>query len=330
MNDITLTEARERLDAAKSVLLLTHMRPDADTLGSAAALCGMLKQLGKSCEILCGDKVPKRLAFLAGEDLSPAHLPGDFLPDLIVSVDVSSPELLGSLADGLAKKVGLAIDHHARGTRFAKESYVETLGACGEIIFDLAVLWEEDGKKVLTKEVAEALYAAIASDTGRFQYEAVTPKTHLRIAGLLTVGIDHAEIARRLFEEQSPGELRAMKMAYQLLHTYLDGKLAVINVSAETLAEYQLTKDDISDVISVARSGEGVEAAVTIREEEGNKYKVSLRTARLLDASAICAIFGGGGHKRAAGCTLSALSEYDAEAMIVAAITEAFAAAEEV
>ncbi len=318
---ISLSETCDRLSAPTSVLILTHMRPDADTLGSAFALKRMLESLGKRCEVVCDDdEIPKRLRFLTGADcLRPETLPADFAPELVVSVDVSASKLLGRLEAEYAPRVGLAIDHHALGTPFAPETLLMPFGACGEIIFDLSKEWKARGKDVLDRTAATALYAAVCSDTGSFKFDSVTAETHLRIAALHRLGINHAEIARRLYDSRPISQIMATKVALNNLHFYADNRVAVINFTTKMRVDNGLTREDIDDIISLTRSIEGVEVGMSIKQSdtEPTLYKVSMRSNRVVDVSKLCAVFGGGGHVRAGGCTVNAENELAAEEVLI-------------
>ena len=323
LSNVTLGEVCDRLDAASSVLILSHARPDADTLGSAFALRELLRLMGKRAEVINGDEMPKRLRGILGVDsIAPETLPEGFTPDLVVSVDVSVSKLLGSLEEKWGKSVDLAIDHHVLGTPFAKETYVGDVGACGEIILDVFEEFENRGKASLNRTAATALYAAICSDTGSFKFEAVTADTHRRIAKLLDVGINHSEIARRLFDSQPISQVMATKEALDALHFYAGGKLAVVNFTRAMMTPHGLTNEDIDDIISLTRTIEGVEVGMTIKQnaDDLTLFKVSMRSNRVADVSKLCALFGGGGHVRAGGCSVSAENEKIAEQMLVDAV----------
>jgi phosphoesterase RecJ-like protein len=319
----TLSELCSLLEMPSSVLILTHTNPDADTLGSAFALREILRVLDKKCEVINDDDIPKRLKFIFGEDsLSAEQLPEGFEPELYITVDVSTSKLLGSFEALYAEKIGLAIDHHVRGTPFAKDTFIAGVGACAEIIFEIACEFARRGKNVLNRAAAVAIYAAICSDTGSFKFESVTSDTHRRIAALLDYGINHSEIARRLYDSRPISQVMATKVALNVLHFYNNNRVAVINFTNQMLIDNNLTREDIDDIISLTRSIEGVEIGMTIKQSENdpNEFRVSMRSNRVTDVSKLCALFGGGGHKRASGCTLKAADEKEAEAALISVI----------
>ena len=329
LSNITFKDVCDRLEAWQNVLILTHMRPDADTLGSAFALRSLLRGLGKRAEVInSDDSVPKRLSFIfGGESLREESLPADFVPEHIVSVDVSTKKLLDIFEETYGDRVDLAIDHHALGTPFAKETYVGDVGACGEIIVDIFAEFKSRGYGLLDKSAATALWAAISSDTGSFKFEAVTAETHMRIATLHKAGINHSEIARRLYDSRPISQIRATRAALNALHFYDNNRVAIINFTKAMMAENDVTKEDIDDIISITRGIEGVEVGVAIKEspDKENTYKVSMRSNRVADVAKLCAVFGGGGHKRAAGCTLTADNEKIAEEAVVGEIVRELA-----
>lgn len=333
LSNISFTAVCDRLEAADTVVILTHMRPDADTLGCAFAVRELLRSMGKRAEVINEDPtLPNRLKFIFGVDtLRPESvLPEGYTPDLIMSVDVSASKLLGSLEAEWAPKVELAIDHHALGTPFAAHTYVGDVGACGEIILDIYSEFKSRGKDLLTRPAATALYAAICSDTGSFKFEAVTADTHRRLAILHEAGINHAEIARRLYDSRPISQIMATKTALNNLHFYANGRLAVINFTQEMMKPDNLTREDIDDIISLTRGIEGVEVGMSIKQsaDDPTLFKVSMRSNRVADVSRLCAVFGGGGHVRAGGCTLNAENEKEAEKALVDVIVRELEALE--
>ncbi len=324
LSNISFNEVCDRLEAATSVLILTHARPDGDTLGSGFALRELLRGLGKNAHVVNADPLPRKLKFIFGADsLFKEELPENFTPDLVVAVDVSAPKLLGDYAEEFAPICDLAIDHHVMGTPFAKETYVGETGACGEIIADIFDHFENMGHHLLTKPAATALYAAICSDTGSFKYDSVTEKTHLRIAKLMAAGINHAEICRRIYDSRPMTQVIATKIALNTLEFYHNSKIAVVYFTNQMVEDNGLSREDIDDIIGLTRGIEGVEVGVSVKQNEKDPtlYKVSMRSSRVCDVAKLCAIFGGGGHVRAGGCSVNAENIPEAVKILVDAIS---------
>ncbi len=292
--------SREELLAALLSLtepaVIPHRSPDGDAIGSAVATVRFLRLHGIRAGLLSPDGIPERLAFLAEDCPLFSGTPRE-----IVTVDVASLSQAGAatpLIEG-ADTV-LAIDHHALSVPFSPHYIRPEASAVGEVLYDL---FSNEGEEALPAEVAAPLYAAIASDTGSFRFRNVTPATHRAAAALLSVGIDAAEISRRLFDIRTAGELAAIAYAIEHTRTYFDGRMAVLTVPKAALAPLGCLEGDFDAVIDTVRTREGVEVAAVIRERADGTVRLSLRTTGA-DAAALCASFGGGGHKVAAGCTL--------------------------
>ncbi len=305
---LTAREICERMLAADSLVFLIHRRPDGDAVGSAAALMHIMKALGKRTSGLCEDKIPERLLFLT-EGLSFDTVPQK-TDALFVAVDVASPMQLGTLTEALAQKnihIDLMIDHHAVGEPFAHHLIVPTAAAAGEIVYEIAELLRSDGHlPALPKAAARALYAALSSDTGCFRYSNVTPKTMRTAAALLeTEGVDAADINHMLFETKSERQLRAEAFAIEHTDTSRDGKIAWVTVTQKQKESLGVEEEHLETVIDMVRSRAGVEIAVAIRETPMGTFRASLRSSGF-DVASVAAVFGGGGHLRAAGCSIDA------------------------
>ena len=306
-NIVTINEAVEFLCETNEALpqnnflLLTHSHPDADTLGSATALALALRQLGKNAAVLTGF-VPSRYAFLNKDGVFVASSP--YKKHLTVSADIASPRLLGEHGEAFDNKIDLAIDHHIENTLSAKRKLVLTeRAACGEIIYDLITAMNV----AITPDIAEALYAAISSDTGGFKYSAVSAHTHNIAAELLKTGIDFAEINRILFETKSKEQFLLEKIAYSSLEIFADGFIALISFDSKALSDFGIDaiQTDYGGIAQLPRQLEGVEVGIMLRPEIGDKsYKISMRSNRYINVAEICALFGGGGHYHAAGCSI--------------------------
>ncbi len=294
-------EALSILMTAERPILLTHAKPDGDTVGSAVAIAHLFAALGRRAAILFADPLPRRLAFLL-DGLSLAS-EEENAGGTVIAVDVASPSQLGSLRARYEDRVALMLDHHASGTPFAPHLIDSGAAACGELVYALGMCIIPSGKLVsrLSDGYDRAIYAAIASDTGCFRFANTTEKTHMTAARILRHGIDTAAINRALFDSRTREDLAADAIALAGLSLHADGRIAVI--SLPLAARAGLSDEHFETAIDMARSLVGVEIAATLRETADGHTKLSLRSTGA-NVAAICEAHGGGGHIRAAGATL--------------------------
>ena len=312
MNSITYQEAAEFLRAQDHYLILTHKRPDGDTIGCAAALCRGLRALGKTAHICPGTGE----THLFTPYLEGLLAPADYEPETVVSVDIAARGLFTAQGEKcLARGIDLAIDHHPSQEFFARKTCVDAgRAACGELIYDIL---KELG--AVTAEMAVPLYVAISTDTGCFQYSNTTAGTHRIVAELMDTGLDVFPLNKRHFRTKSWARLQVERLIVERMHRYENGTLAVAIVSRNLLQEAGATEEDLEDIAAFLGQIEGVETSVTIRELEEGRCKLSVRTSGGLNANAACALLGGGGHAAAAGCTVDGTLE-EAEKAILDAI----------
>ena len=313
---MTVQDVCRMLMSRNDFLVLTHERPDADTIGSAAALVLILKQKGKRAVYACADEIPRTLRFLTGgADRVP-------LPDenrgkryTVVSVDAASKPLLGKCGE-FAEHVYLSLDHHASHGNFAKYDYVDKdAAACSEIIYDIG---ENLLKAPFSREISEYLYAALAADTGGFRYANTTPRSHIIAAKLTSFGIDTAEICRKLFEYKTKESIAAETYAMSHVKLLLDGAVSCVVIPNSAKKEFDFNDGDSYDVINAIRRIEGVKIAIAARQRDGEtRYKISMRSSCGIDTAEICAAFGGGGHFGAAGFDVEEKNMADALREIV-------------
>lgn len=293
---ITIPEAAAFLRAADNFLILTHRRPDGDTIGCAAALCGGLRKLGKRAFILENPQfTPKFRPYLDG-------LTTD-APDeaaCVVAVDIASSQLFPFGYEDYVNRTSLAIDHHGRNDLYAERTYVNPdAAACGELI--LSLLRALDAP--IDARIAEALYCAISTDTGCFRYSNTTADTLRAAAFCKDCGADTFAINQAMFMTKRLARLKLDAYLIETTEFYANGVVAISQIPDETRRALDITEDDIDDISGFGREIAGVEIAVMIRtSQEGGK--LSVRTSPRYDASAICAALGGGGHQAAAGATI--------------------------
>ena len=303
---IDLNSAAGLLKSKDNILILTHRNPDGDTLGSGFALLRALKNMGKRARLINNDPIPEKYAYLyKGIECE------DFAEEFVVSVDVAERGLLGKeTGEKYGGRVDLAVDHHESSRLFAKETYCESDSAsCCEIIYLIIKAMDAP----VTKEIADCIYTGMSTDTGCFRYSNVTPRTHKIAAELIDAGADHSRINVRMFETKTMGDFLLQKMCLDTLEVYAGGKVAVISVTKDMLAECGVDKSALDAIKPITRQVEGVEIGITVKEENDGKVGISVRTGENYDAAAICAHFGGGGHVRAGGCEIKGTIKEAAE-----------------
>lgn len=298
------------LTSHQNVLLITHKNPDGDAIGSTAALAKILEKTGKNTKILYPEEPPERLKFiLSGRDyMTPDTIDTSFSPDLIVTLDCAAASRLGVLEEAYASRVDLSVDHHLSNTPFAKKTYTDPkASAASELVYSIAK--ELEAQTVIDSidaDMAFPMYAGISSDTGSFKYSNTTAHTFNVCADLIKTGIDIAKISRLLFDTCPISKLRAEALGTERLKLYADGKIAVITMPEELLADTGITYDDCDDVVNIARKIAGVEVGIYLRNAKiPGVFKVSMRSNEHFDVASICALHDGGGHLRAAGCAIN-------------------------
>lgn len=311
---MTYTEAAAWLKSHDRYLILTHRRPDGDTIGCAAALCRGLRGLGKTAHICPGTGE----THLFTPYLEGLLAPEGYEPDTVVSVDIAARSLFTKAGEPwLERGIDLAIDHHPSQEFFAKETCLDaSRAACGEIIYDIL---KELGQ--VNKETAEPLYVAVSTDCGCFQYGNTSADSHRVAAALMDTGLDVFPLNKRHFRTKSWARLQVERLIVERMHRYEDGRIAVAPVSLSLMDEAGATEEDMEDIAAFLGQIEGVETSVTIRELAEGGCKLSVRTSAGLNATKVCALLGGGGHAAAAGCTVSGSLE-QAEEQIMDAIRQ--------
>ena len=311
---MTYTEAAAWLKDHDRYLILTHKRPDGDTIGCAAALCRGLRGLGKTAHICPGTGE----THLFTPYLEGLIAPEGFQPETVVSVDIAARGLFTDTGKPwLERGIDLAIDHHPSQEFFAKETCLDaSRAACGEIIYEIL---QELGQ--VNAETALPLYVAVSTDTGCFQYGNTTAHTHRVAAALMDTGLDVFPLNKRHFRTKTWARLQVERLIVERMHRYEDGKIAVAPVSLSLLDEAGATEEDMEDIAAFLGQIEGVETSITIRELADGGCKLSVRTSGGLNATEVCAILGGGGHAAAAGCTVD-VGLKEAEEQILAAIRQ--------
>ena len=287
---LTVSEAAALLRSFDRVLILTHIRPDGDTVGCAAGLCAALRARGKTAYLLPIPGLTENTA----PYFTPYSAPADFVPEKVVSTDIATVGLFPDNAKSYADKVDLAIDHHPSFEGFGKANIVRPeAAACGELILDIV-----RELTPLPPELALPLYVAISTDTG----------------------IDYRAVNKLFFQTKSRVRMQLEAAMLAEAKFYDNNRTAVLSVPRSLLEKFHATESDAEDLSALGPQIQGVDCAVTMRELGDGVWKFSLRTGERVNATEVCRLLGGGGHARAAGATLEGVTQAEAEEKMLNAI----------
>ena len=308
MKMLTRSETAAFLREHDHYCILSHRRPDGDTLGSCAALCRLLRAMGKTAHVLDNAEITPRYRWVY-EGLT-VEQPGE--NDTLVSVDVASPQMLAPEARAYEGSVALRIDHHGSATSFTPVELVEPeAGACAEIVWELA---KELGIS-MDSATADAVYTALSTDTGCFRFANTTEHSFLVAADCARRGARIFELNQELFETVSLTKLKMQSWIVEHMELFGEGKLAIVAIPLSVEKELGVTEDDMDNISSFPRNIAGVCMAATLRETAEGRIKLSVRAVPGYDAAQVAAVFGGGGHKGAAGASTRMTMEEAAKAV---------------
>ena len=310
---LTVQETAALLKTFDNVLILTHVRPDGDTVGCAAALCAALRALGKTAYLLPNPGLTNSTA----PYFRPYEAPADFTPYKVVSTDIATLGLLPDNAKLYADRIDLAIDHHPSFEHFGRENIVRSeAAACGELMYSIV---SELGP--ITAEISLSLYVAVSTDTGGFIYGNTTSNTHAVAAALMNTGIDYQTVNKAFFRTKSRKRMQLEGAMLSSAEFYDNNRVAVLSVPMALMERFAATESDAEDLSSLGPQIEGVDCAITMRELRPDVWKMSVRTGNRINATEVCRILGGGGHAAAAGCTVEA-PWAESKRRILAAVAE--------
>lgn len=310
---VTTTEvwqqARSFIDSYHTFLVVSHVQPDGDAIGSTLAIAHILKQCGKQFLLTNDSPVPEKYHYMdMATDILPWEQAKKSHFDAVISVDCADSLRLGNVQIVLKQGFPLLnIDHHATNDRFGSVNVVQDdKSATAEMLYDfseyLQLTWNRD--------FAEAVYTGVMTDTGGFRYSNTSPSCMALAAHLLQFGVNPGKVAERVFENISRAKVTILKHALNSLTLSDDGKIAWITITAEQLKQSGAKEEDLGGIVNFARNVEGVEVGILFKQVNENAVKASLRSRRHVDVAKIAKQLGGGGHARAAGCTVEAsLSE---------------------
>ena len=297
----TLKEIGQHFMNAEIILLFPHENADGDALGSCTALCKALRMKGKDAYVLIEGDMAEFLKFL---DKGYCSRDLDVIkdPDICACIDCGDVDRFKERKDKFfSGKTKICIDHHVTSDPEVDYRYIDGgAAATGEIIFKLFKAMDIE----MDQEMAEALFAAITTDTGNFQYSNTTKESHLITGELYDAGIDANKVSVEIYETVRPERTKLQALVLSRMEIFADGEGAIACVTQDMLKETGTTMDETEGIASTLRSVKGVQIAAFLKEKETGEIKVSLRAKRKGDVSKIGAAHGGGGHVKAAGCSL--------------------------
>ena len=295
MSKMTIEQTADWLKQHDDFLILTHRRPDGDTIGSASALAFGLRAIGKNAYLHNNPETTARYQPYAYDYLAPEG----FQPKTIITVDTASSDMFSYGTDDFHDHIDLCIDHHTSNTSYAKNICLfDKKAACGEIIYE--ILLALDIK--IEESAASALYVALTSDTGCFVYSNTTAGTLEIASKLIQAGARHREINKVLYRTKSMSRIKIEGAILSGLLYYFENTVAISVITLDMMKEASANTDDIDDIAAIPGSVEGVRVGITIREMTStDDCKVSVRSVSGISSNDIAALFGGGGHSLSAG-----------------------------
>lgn len=302
MTKSDLQEAVRVFGEGGSFLVLGHVNPDGDSLGCMCAFRLAAQSMGKSAVTVSADAVPENYRFLQGSEHILREAPSGERFDVGVILDCDGPGRLGAPSEVLESCAKtLEFDHHPGVERISDVRVIDSSAAStGEILYEFFV---EAGVNI-TPQIAECLLTAIVTDTGCFRFSNVKPSTLRAASGLLECGVSINKIVHRVYETRTLAAAKILGAALSSLKTSANGQVAYACITHEQMVSAQTDEAETEGVVNYVRSVRGARVGILFRENTDGTTRVSLRSADNLDANQIARLFGGGGHRTAAGCTL--------------------------
>lgn len=305
--------AKDKILKSENIYIASHVRPDGDNLGSMLALGLALKKTDKKIYMVKTDPIPSDFMFLPGVQYITEIDNYDNI-DLLIALDSSDAERLGHNRK-LVDKANfiINIDHHISNTNFGHINIVDSnSGSTAEIVFKMINILNIE----IDKNIGTCIYTGISTDTGSFMYDNTRPETHLIAAELLKIGIDKKSVILNIYQNNSMEKTKLFIKALEKLETFNDNKIALVQVTRDMLLNTGAKMEETDGIISFIRDIQPVEVAIVLKEIGEKEIKVSMRSKAYVNVSEVCSKFKGGGHMRAAGCTIYDSLDFAKDALI--------------
>lgn len=293
-----LSQVVELIENKSRFAITTHVRPDGDGIGSSLGLCWLLRSLGKSADVIVSDGIPPAYATLPGADeiVSLTEVrDGDYDAIFVIECsDVERPNILN-----LEHQFTVNIDHHSTCEHFGTVNWIDpTASACGEMIYNLC---KAIGGRI-SREIAECLYLALVTDTGSFHFPNTTERTLKVASELVKAGVKPAKISEAVYNSYPWSRIELMSQVLSTVRRDPSGRVAWMRQTSEMRETTGMTDGDNSGFVNIPLAAKEILASVYMREVEKGAFRVSLRSKGAINVARVAEIFGGGGHKNAAGC----------------------------
>jgi len=306
--------AIRKIQESKNIFISSHVQPDGDNIGSMLALGLALKKINKNVFILKTDDIPSDYLFLPNIDIIKDYNKDFDEIDTFIALDSGDDNRLGKnkvLIDKANNVIN--IDHHVSNTEFGNINIVDgNAAATGELVYKLITKMNIP----IDKDIARCIYTAISTDTGSFMYDSTSYETHEIVAKLLKFDIEPAEININLYQNRSIHRTKLFIRVLETLSFHFDNKVATVKTRQSMLNDTNTNIEDTEGILSFVREIANVEIAIMFKEFQGNETKVSMRSKRYMDVASICSVFKGGGHIRAAGCSIDQSINYAEELIL--------------
>ncbi|WDC84007.1 bifunctional oligoribonuclease/PAP phosphatase NrnA [Caloramator sp. mosi_1] len=297
-----LDELKKIIDSYNDFAVVSHTSPDGDSMGSILSLYNLLLDLNKNVDVFVEGQAPNKFSFLNGfYNIKNVNQFNNKYECLFV-LDCGDEDRLGDCKELIEKAdIIVNIDHHITNTNFGNINLVDSkASSVGEMLYEIYANLDFN----ITRIIAECLYTSIVSDTGGFKFSNTSSKTMKIIANLIDTGINFTNIYYRIIDLKTLNGIKLMSKVTSTLKTYLDGKVATIKLTKQMLEECEATEDEAGELVNIARDIENVEVGILIKEIDLDTYKISFRSKDYFDVKDIALKYGGGGHIKAAGCTI--------------------------
>ncbi|HOQ16500.1 MAG TPA: bifunctional oligoribonuclease/PAP phosphatase NrnA [Defluviitaleaceae bacterium] len=299
---MTSQEIYQLIHDSNYIAIAVHTNPDGDAIGACTALALVLKKIGKKPIILMRE-IPDKYNFLAYHEFICQEYPKHLPLELFIALDCGDKERIGEYSNHFdIADTTMNIDHHITNLEYADYNLVNSKASSTcEIIYKLIKDWEIS----LDQEISSALYTGIAFDTGGFKHNNTSSYTHLIVADLLAYNINFTDIMDKLFHTRSISATKLLGYSLNKMEFYQNNQLCLCTLDKKELESFGAKDGDTEGIISFLKNTEGVLIACLLYEKTENETKVSFRSSGDIDISYIAQKFGGGGHKKAAGCTIN-------------------------